>query len=170
MMEERENKECNEKDDLTCLKEKYHVLKEKYNLPEFIVLNKLFDIEDLSPETDFLLRKIRRTMSERVSGYSRFVDVILNPSNAPVFFFNVLKKLDSNDREEITKVYEILGNLELEMLSLDLDYSEEKEAEFIKKIVHTFDNDIRVKFLNVIKKMNNNTDKEKKDNNRSYFG
>jgi hypothetical protein len=56
------------------------------------------------------------------------------------------------------------------MLSLDLDYSEEKEANFIKKIAEAFDNTIRIKFLEVIKKIGNGSPEGKKDNNRSYFG
>jgi len=163
-----------EKDEEFCLdnlKKEYGKFKEKYELPDFYELNKLFDIEDVDYDSDFFLRRVRRVIADRIGGYSRFVDVILNPSNAPVFFFNVLKKLDSTDRENITNVYELLGNFELEMLGLDLDYSEEKEAEFIKKLFHVFNHDIRIKFLDVVKKLGNGKSNDKKESKgSSYFG
>lgn len=162
-----------DKDDscsLEVLKVEYDKIKGKNNLPEFYELNKLFDIEDIDSDSDFLLRKIRRLISDRISAYSRFVDVILNPSNAPVFFLNVLKKLDLEDREKITKIYELLGNLELEMLALDLDYSEKKEADFIIKVFDVFNNQIRIGFLEVVEKLGNGKNTNKKDSKVSYFG
>ena len=161
-----------DENNLDALKDRYEKLKEKYNLPEFYDLNKLFDIEDVDPCTDFFLRKIRRTIADRIAGYYRFVDIILNPSNAPVFFFNLIKKLDLKDKELIKGAYEILGNLELEMMGLDLDYSEKKEAEFLKKIVLIFDEKIRPIFLDILHKLRDGNGKieDNKDSKRSYFG
>jgi hypothetical protein len=90
-------------DCLDELKKEYEKHKKKYNLPEFTDLNKLFDIEDVSIDTEFLLRKIRRSVSEKVAGYLRFIEIILNPSNAPIFFFKLVKKLDNDDKEAFTK-------------------------------------------------------------------
>ncbi len=169
-MEKKNN--ANEENGLDVLKEKYEKLKEKYNLPEFYDLNKLFDIEDIDADSDFFLRKIRRVIADRIAGYSRFVEVILNPSNAPVFFFNLIKKLELKDKELIKEAYEVLGNLELEMMGLDLDYSEKKEAEFLKNIVLVFDKTIRPIFLDVLKKLRDSDEKidDKKETSRSYFG
>jgi len=169
-MEKKNN--ANEGNGLDVLKEKYEKLKEKYNLPEFYDLNKLFDIEDIDADSDFFLRRIRRAIADRIAGYSRFVDIILNPSNAPVFFFNLIKKLELRDKELIKEAYEVLGNLELEMMGLDLDYSEKKEAEFLKEIVVVFDKKIRPIFLDILKKLRDSDEKIEitKDNNRSYFG
>ena len=169
-MEKKNN--ANEENGLDVLKEKYEKLKEKYNLPEFYDLNKLFDIEDIDADSDFFLRKIRRVIADRIAGYSRFVEVILNPSNAPVFFFNLIKKLELKDKELIKEAYEVLGNLELEMMGLDLDYSEKKEAEFLKNIVLVFDKTIRPIFLDVLKKLRDSDEKidDKKETRRSYFG
>jgi len=155
---------------LESLKSSYDKFMVRYSLPEFYELNKMFDIEEINKDTDFLLRKIRRVISERISAYSRFVEIILNPSNAPVFFFNLLKKLDSQDIEEIKEVYSILGNLELEMLSMDLEYSESKEADFIKKIVNIFEDKIKPSLIKIIGQLENKDTLDKKDNRKSYFG
>ncbi len=160
------------KDDycLDKLKEEYEKFRKKYDLPEFYELNKHFDVEETDIETDFLLRKIRRTIAERITGYSRFADIILNPSNAPMFFFKLIKKLDNKDKEALGEIYETLGNIEIEILTLDLDYSEKKEAEFIKKSFEIFDKQIKVKFLDIIKKLGNEESNNKKENSGSYFG
>ncbi|MEM0465584.1 MAG: hypothetical protein QXW97_02690 [Candidatus Pacearchaeota archaeon] len=152
------------------LKEEYEKLRKIYHLPEFSELNKLFDIEEVDIETEFLLRKIRRLISERIANYIRFIEIILNPSNAPIFFFKLNKKLDISDRESLTKLYESLGFFEINALSLDVDYSESKEADFILKSYNLFNNDIKVKLLDLIKKLENGENNFKKDNNGCYFG
>ncbi len=155
---------------LVELKEKYKIFKKKYNLPEFSELNKLFDIEDIDVETDFLLRKIRRIISDRIAAYLRFIEIILNPSNAPMFFFKLIKKLDNTDKEVLTELHEILGNFEIEIISLDLDYNEEKEALFINKTVEMFNNEIRTKLLKTADKMSNGVNAKNIKDSQSYFG
>ena len=151
------------------LKNQYNKIKEKYNLPEFSDLNKLFDIEEIDSETEFLLKKIRRTMSEKIGNYLRFIDILLNPSNAPIFFFKIVKKLDRDDREIIGNIYEKLGNLEIQIVSLDLDYSEKTEAEFIKNLYQTFNNEIKKDLLKIIEKLNSDEDNSQRVNG-SYLG
>jgi hypothetical protein len=152
------------------LKTEYSKYLSKYSLPEFSELNKLFDIEGVDLQTEFFLRKVRRVISDRISAYLRFAEIILNPSNAPMFFFKLVKKLDSKDRENLSEVYESLSLLELEVIRLDLDYSEINEADFIKKTYKLFDEDSRVKLLEIIKKLGNGDNNNKKENNGSYFG
>ncbi len=152
------------------LKKEYERFKDKYALPEFSELNKAFDIEEIDPESEFLLRKIRRYISEKIGGYMRFIEILLNPSNAPIFFFKLIKKLDNSDKEALTKMYEELGNIELETISLDLEYNEKKEALFIKKLHDIFNQEIKKDLLKILKKLENGEDSKKKDNNGSYFG
>ncbi len=152
------------------LKQKYAVFGEKYDLPGFSELNVFFYIEDLEAcETEFFLRKIRKIISERVAGYLRFFEIILNPSNAPIFFFKLIKKLDKEDKESLNKIYEELGNLEVEVVKLDLDYAEEKEAEFIKKIFSFFSK-IKGDVLGIVDKMVNSGSGNFKKESGSYFG
>ena len=166
------NKKENKKESscLTELKKEYEVYKKKYNLPNFEDINRLFDIEELDSESDFLIRKIRRFMSEKLASYMRFVEVLLNPSNAPMFFFKLIKKLENSDKEELSEIYEYLGKLEIQTITLDLDYNEEKEAEFINKLYKTFNEETRGKLQNILKKLSNGENGKAKDNGSSYFG
>lgn len=173
-MEQEKKKQKHIRDEICSnvedLRNEYKKLQDKYSLPEFHELNKLFDIEDVDIDTEFLLRKIRRVVSERIASYMRFIEIILNPSNAPMFFFKLIKKLDSKDRDELSKVYEKLGNFELDVISLDLEYSEEKEAMFVKKVFEIFNDEARVKLLEVIDKLSLENNDSKKISNGSYFG
>jgi len=151
------------------LKQEYETFRQKHELPDFTELNKHFDIEEIDTETEFLLRKIRRNILEKIAGYLRFVEIILNPSNAPMFFFKLIKKLDSDDRTTLTKIYENLSSFEIKAINLDLDYNEQKEAEFIKNIQNNFKT-FKKELLEVIKKLDNGEGVKTKNNNGSYFG
>ena len=158
-----------EHSNLEQLKEKYNILKPNYKLPEFSELNKLFDLEEIDVETEFLLKKIRRVISEKINNYLRFIEIILNPSNTPIFFYKLLKKLEAEDKTKLGEVYEKLGKIELKNICLDLEYSEENEAKFIKEIYEIFINEMKPKILEVIEKMNSSEEITKKVNG-SYFG
>jgi hypothetical protein len=149
--------------------DKYKPLQEKHKLPEFSKMNELFDIEDIDPESEFLIRKIRRTISEKVANYLRFTEIILNPSNAPMFFFKILKKLDSDDKESLSKIYEQLGKYELKILSLDIEYNVEEEVAFIKEMYKSFTTEIKDEFLKTIEKLNNGEENSVKVDS-SYLG
>jgi hypothetical protein len=156
--------------DLKTLKSDYLELKTKYSLPDFSELNIMFDIEDICDvETEFLLRKIRRIISERAGNYVRFFEVILNPSNAPLFFFKIIKRLGSEEKELVMKAYDLLGTLELEAVKLDLKYSESDEAEFIKKAYGIFAEKISKETIIVVEKMISG-EGTNGNNNKSYFG
>ena len=113
-----------------------------------------FDIEDIDPESEFILRKIRRTIADKIANYLRFTEIIINPSNAPMFFFKLLKKLTSEDKEGLSKIYESLGDAELKMLSLDVEYNESEEAKFINEMYKAFTTEIKSEFLKAIDKLN----------------
>ena len=154
---------------LEQLKKQYSKLQKQYNLPEFAELNKQFDIEEIDVETDFLLRKIRRNIAEKVAGYMRFIEVILNPQNTPLFLFKLIKKLEAKDKEELGKLYEKLGVFEIELISLDLDYNEKNEAHFINNCFNLFNKEIKTNLLALTEKMSKGHDNSK-PNGGSYFG
>ena len=115
------------------MKEDYKKLQEKYSLPNFEELNADFQIEKAAEnETDFLLREIRRFIADRFFNYLRFVESLLNPVNVPMFAFSIVKTLGEKDKEKLSEIYKKLAKHELGLIELDIEYFEEKEAEFIK--------------------------------------
>jgi hypothetical protein len=157
--------ECN----LDEVKKEYSKFKDKYNLPSFDEVNEVFEIEDIDTETDFFLRRIRRLILDKVVGYMRFIEIMLNPSNATIFFFKLTSKLEKSDKEALTEMYERIGKFEIDAIKIDLDYSEEKEAELIKDMFNIFKTEIKEKLLPVIYKLENGKEEKKKDDS-GYFG
>jgi hypothetical protein len=152
------------------LKEAYLPFMEKYSLPGFTDLNRVFDIEDIDTETEFFIRKIRRLISERMVAYLRFVEMVLNPSIAPMFFFTAIKKLDNGDKERLMSIQDSLGKFEIEVIELDIDYNEQKEAEFINKIYTFFNNELKCDLLMLVHKLGNGKDQKKCSDSDTYFG
>lgn len=160
--------ECNHLDEL---KKVYQEHCEKYDLPDFDSLNRVFDVEEVDSETDYLLRRIRRVILDRIVGYVRFIEMMLNPSNAPMFFFKLVNKLEKSDKEILTEIYERLGKFELEAIKIDLEYSEEKEVILITKLLDNFQDGIRESLLGIISKLEKEKKEEKKkEDSEGYFG
>ena len=152
------------------LKENYKKLQKAYNLPDFDKLNTDFSIEKVAEvETDFLIREIGRIMAEKFSNYLRFVEIVINPTNSPMFIFSVIKTIGENEKKKLSEMYKELAKIELTLIELDVDFSEKKEAEFIISSYKTWTN-IKKDFLDVFEKIKSNWDNKSENNNKAYFG
>src|SRR3990167_1163002 len=108
--------------ELAKLKKHYADFQGKYSLPDFDKLNEDFDVEKLAGgETDFLLREIRKNLGERLANFLRFVELMLNPSNAPMFVFHLVKNLEADDKKILEETYKLVVEFEVRMIELDMD-------------------------------------------------
>jgi hypothetical protein len=159
-----------EKSKLKELKKDYASLQKKYNLPDFELLNQDFYIEKAAEiETDYLAREIRRFVADKFSNYLRFIEAILNPINVPMFIFSIVKSINAEEKERLSEVYKKLAKTEVSLIELDIHFSEEKEAIFLKESYKTWQEikkDI-MDFMDVVKK---NWDNKIKVNGKDYFG
>ena len=155
---------------LETFKKDYAVLKEKYSLPSFQELNQEFEIEDLSEtETDFLLRLIRKSLSEKTAFFSKFIEVIINPGEGgSLFAFSMAKSLAQEDRKALSEIYEKISKLQLESIKRDIAYSEKEEAIFIKKI-YSFWEEAKKTLLRTLEIIDSNWDNGSKKSEKSYF-
>ncbi len=159
-----------EKWDLGQVKKSYEPIKEKYGLPSFEKLNADFHIEKIADnETDFVLREIRVCITEKFLNYLRFIESLINPSNTPMFVFAMIKSLEIKDKERLIDLYKKISKLEVELIELDLGYSEQKEAEAIKKYCEMWE-EIKVKFSEVIEVIKTNWDNKVEYDKGNYLG
>jgi len=127
-------KEKKKEKTLQELKKEYEKIEKKYSLPSFKELNKDFQIEKIAEyETDCLLREVRKFMADKFLNYLRFVESVLHPVNAPIFIFSIIKSIGSEEKRKFEEIYKKLAGIEIKLIEVDIDSSEEKEAEFIKK-------------------------------------
>ena len=158
-----------DKNGLAELKIQYKKLQEKYNLPSFESMNVEFSIEKISDiETELLTKEIRRFIADKVFNYLRFIETILNPANAPMFIFSVIKSLSQEDKKSLNETYEKLSGLDLELVKLDLESSEKKDAEFIKH-AHEFWQSIKSELIPIFGKLKSSSHKDEVSSGK-YFG
>jgi|GEM_PF-282804 len=160
------------KSNLELLKESYEVLRKEYDLPEFENMNKDFSIEKIQEEdTELLIREIRKYVSDKFSTYLRFIETLLQPTNAQMFVFSMLKTFESEDTEKLKKNYKKLAQKEIDIIELDLDFNLEKEIVFIKSAFDLWQ-EVKTELLEIIstvkKGWSDNSDI--KDKSQNYFG
>ena len=155
---------------LKNLKKDYKILQKKYSLPDFDKLNEDFGIERVADvETDFLLREIRKFLADRIYAYLRFIEGILNPINATMFIFSIIKTLNGENKKKLSAVYKKLSRLEVDLLEIDLYYSADKESNFIKESFKIWQ-EMKEEILEVIKTIKSRWNDKSKVNGGEYFG
>ncbi len=150
------------------LKKLYIPLGKKYKLESFEYLSDNFEIDKIDRETESLLRLIRKVMMEKIVNSVNFLEMLLNPVNAPRMYLSYARSLSQEDRKVIDEIYSALGEISLLSLDLEIDYAEKKEAEMINVIVSTWES-CKPKFrkiLSGVKKPASAVAKKEK----SYFG
>lgn len=156
--------------DLENMKKEYSKIQKKYALPGFDELNKEFNIEkNAELETDYLIREVRKSISDKLVGFMRFIESLLNPVNVPMFIFYITKNLRLEDKKKLTKVYKELSKNEVLLIEADTKFSERNEAEFIKKSYRLW-KEIQEDILNILEVIKKNWDNEFEAESKGYFG
>ena len=155
---------------LPGFKKKYEKIAKKHDLPSFNQMNKDFHIEKLAEvETDYLIREIRRFSGEKFFNYFRFIESLLNPTNASMFTFSIVKTLGQKEKDNLTELYKRFAGIELEFISIDIEYSEEKEAAFLKKFCKEWQ-DIKKEMASIVEFIEKNWKNKSKSLDKNYFG
>ena len=155
---------------LEKLKKDYLKIQKKYNLPEFDKLNQDFSIEKAADsETDFLIREVRKLIAEKMSGYLRFTEMLINPTNAPIFVFSIIKNLGVREKKDLSEMYKKMAKNEIKLIGIDIEFSEEKEAEFIKDSYKLWQR-LKRDFLNIVGTIEKNWDNKFEVDKKGYVG
>lgn len=161
-----------EKSNLEVLKESYKIIQENFSLPTFEELNEDFQIEKIQEnETEFLVREVRKYIAEKFSGYLRLIETLIQPSNAQMFVFYMVKSISNEDFSILQDIYKKLAKKEIEIIELDVLYNLDKEVEFIKSSYSLWQ-ETKIKLLKIIEKMKINFEENFKESkkDRNYFG
>lgn len=153
--------------ELKDFKKDYSKYIEKYKLPKFEELNEDFEIDKLEKDTDYLLRAIRKLMMEKIVNSVNFLEMLLNPVNMPRMYLPYIKTMSMEDKQVIDSLYDSLAKLTLISLDLEIGFSEDGEAELIKKIFSEW-RVLKPDFKKIISGINNPRAAVKRE--RSYFG
>ncbi len=157
------------KDSLEDLKKEYLKLQKKYSLPGFKEMNEDFGIEKVVDfQGELLIREIRRFIGDKIANYMRLVENLINPVNVPIFVFSMVKSIDENDKNALSEIYKKFGEIEIDLISIDLDYSEKKEADFIENSFEIWQI-IKKDLMKILDKIKSSQEDKPKSNEKNYF-
>ena len=155
---------------LEQLKIGYLVLHKKYRLPSFQEMNEDFYIEKIAEnETDILIREVRRIVGDKLVNVVRFIENILNPVNAPMFIFSILKLMGQEEKKKLSEVYQKLTQNEIRFIERDLEFDEIGEAKFIRESYELWQ-EIKKELVKIFGKVEKNWGTKTEENSRGYFG
>jgi len=161
---------CSERN-LGELKKDYALLEKKYSLPKFEEMNQEFLIEGLADvESELLIKHIRRIFIEKLSYFSKFIEVILNPSagGASLLIFSITKNLSQEDKKTLSEIYERLSALEIESFKREISFSEKEEAIFVKKI-YSYWIEMKSSLLPILENIEEKWGNKSGKSEKSYF-
>jgi hypothetical protein len=159
-----------EESKLEKFKKNYLEIQKKHELPSFGDLNKDFHIEKLAEaESDLLISEVRRMVGDKMVNYMRFIENLLNPVNVPMFILSIVKALNTEDKKKLSDMYKDLMKMEIVFIELDLEFSEEKESEFIKDSYKSWQG-IKKDLLEILNNVKVGKDTKIESNNKGYFG
>ena len=151
------------------LKEVYDELNKKYKLPSFKELNEEFDIGKAEFNEHTALRDIRKTIMVKFSSSLQLTELLLNPSNGSMFNMLLTRGIESQEKIILEKLFDTLGQIEIKSYTLDIEYSEKAEAEFIKNSSEEWKK-VSKELNSIIKKLGENWKKDNSKKSKSYFG
>lgn len=154
--------------DVHKFKEVYDALAKQYGLPPFVTLNADFELDKINQESLTVLRAVRKAMMEKVFNILNFLEMLLNPVNAPRTYLPYIKTMTSEERKAIDALFGVFGKLTLRALPLEIEYTEKREAGMIKDTVKIWGGakqELQRLMEHVAVPIENGTKKE-----RSYYG
>lgn len=154
---------------LEDLKKQYEEEQKKHKLPGFSDVNNYFEIDRIDRDMEHLIRDVRKVMIEKILELTRLVEMLLNPSNAPPQFLQFVKRITSEDRAILQRVYERFVLLELESLACDLKYDAAREGALINSAYTAWDQ-MHSDMQAIITLMGRNFSQTSDKKEKSYLG
>lgn len=113
------------------IKKEYEKLKKKFSLPNYDEVNNELEISSIETE-DFLLRQIRRKISERIDSIIDPLGSLLQPSAESMIDMHECKFFDDKDKKKMIDIYKKLMILSRQALEADIEHDDNADAVLIK--------------------------------------
>ena len=121
------------------VKKTYEALKGKYQLPAFDAVNHEFEISSFESDV-FLLREIRRRITEKIEFFGSVLESLLQPDTASVAHMHEYRVLDDAKRKTLSSLYKDLMVLYRTAMIAECRLDEKEDASFIKSIMEKWPN------------------------------
>jgi hypothetical protein len=116
------------------VKELYKELSKKHKLPDFAELNNEFEISSIEAEKEeFLLREVRRKITEKLEAYANILEEVLQPDTnlSTMYEAGIFDEKERNGLFDIYKKFMFLCRLSVEA---SIDEDDKKSSDFINAV------------------------------------
>ncbi len=154
------------------IKSAYEKLRKNYDLPKYEALDEEFELLYLHNvlEIKYPLRFIRRRIMDKIANIIHFFEGVLNPAADNIINLQENGYLNEGEKDELANILKYLISLERESMVLDIEFGEEKDAGFIKKVMYKW-TAYKPKLANFTKKLIDGWEKDRKEEGeKHYFG
>jgi hypothetical protein len=110
----------------------YAELRAKHQLPDFALLDREFEISSIE-KPQFLLRSIRRKISERLDSLTQLLDPLIQPDAGSYVHLNEYRALTEGDRRELMKQFQHVMELYLACIDAELSANDAQDAKLIAR-------------------------------------
>ncbi len=148
------------------MKDEYNQLKKKLNLPDFEKLDSEFEISAIE-QKEFLLRSIRRKITEKLMGFTEIFDEILQPEKPSTMYESNF--ISENERKAIFDFYKRLMYLIRLSEEISVNEDDKKDADFISKSLAEWLL-LKEKIEEALSKMKDAWTRQLKKEEEAYFG
>ena len=114
------------------MKEAYKQLKKDFDLPDFDVLNKEFEIITIEPE-GFLLREIKRRINEKLSNARDLLTALIQPESTSLVDLYECRCFDDEAKNKIFELFSNVMHLKRKINESELLLDDNTDAAVIKK-------------------------------------
>lgn len=110
----------------------YNKIKKDFNLPDFDILNKEFEIGTMEPE-GFLLREIKRKINEKLSSARDFLTALIQPETTSLVDLYECRCFDDEAKTRIFALFSKVMHLKRKINESELVLDDDVDAEIIKE-------------------------------------
>ena len=133
------------------VKEAYAEYAKKYKLPDYDALDQEFEIS-LIEKKEFLLRQIRRKMTERVEQSIGLLHDILQPDVGSITSMHECTSCTQEEKEQLAELFREIMLVHRALLEAEYAQDLEQDAKIINETLEQWPA-LRKKTLNFVKKM-----------------
>jgi hypothetical protein len=153
----------------SMIKETYEKLKKKFNLPDYEEVNNELEISSVESE-DFLLRQIRKKISERIETITTELGSILQPSAESLTDMHECRFFDDKEKKKMIETYKKLMIISRTGLEAEIGCDDRKDADMINNFFKEWKS-LKKDVLAFMKKMKTCWEKETEiEEKLEYFG
>ncbi len=155
------------------LRQNYRKFEQKYKLPSFEELDKEFEILYVHSifEISYPLKFIRRRINDNISWICNMIQTIMQPNPGSIISMEESTFFPKENKEGYQKLLKELMYIERLSLALDIESTEENDAELIKTMFNKW-KEIKPKVHEITNILKEGWKKEavKENRNHSYLG